>query len=182
VLFSLRDYPQNPSDIGTLYAQGYSVSNFLVASSNRPTFLAFVAHGMQYGWDSAAQTHYHYQTVNQLEQAWLDYLTKSRRQPGVEVARNTGPAPAVAASRVVVRLTAPPVEPLQAGAGPIVRAQAPEPGQSGGWSDPPRQGTATRPGYLPEYNSGRQAGSSDPQWQAPSVRLGKPLFEGQVGK
>ena len=39
-LFALQQYP---SDVMTLYAQGYSVSNFLVSASSRPAFLAFVA-------------------------------------------------------------------------------------------------------------------------------------------
>jgi hypothetical protein len=65
-LFTLRDYPR---EVGSLYAEGFSVSNFLVNSSDRPTFLKFVAHGMQYGWDGAAQTYYRYQSVEQLEEA-----------------------------------------------------------------------------------------------------------------
>src|SRR5437879_3670799 len=37
-LFTLQQYPR---DVGSLYAEGYSVANFLVASSNRRTFLEF---------------------------------------------------------------------------------------------------------------------------------------------
>jgi len=176
-LFALRDYPENPRDIGALYAQGFSVSNFLVASSNRQTFLAFVAHGMQYGWDNAAQTHYKYQSVNQLEQAWLDYLIKTKKQPGADVARTNRTAPGVATSRVIVRLTAPPAEPLQESLMPLVRAQAPEAGQGNSWSDAPRQSGATRQGYLPEYNPGAQGPAAQQQWQAPTVRLGRPQFD-----
>src|SRR5437660_4991036 len=43
-LFVLTQYP---SDVGSLYAEGYSVAEFLVDTSNRKTFLDFVAHGMQ---------------------------------------------------------------------------------------------------------------------------------------
>jgi hypothetical protein len=52
-LFALRDYP---GDVMALYAEGYSVANFLVAQSNRGTFLNFVAQGMSAeGWDRAAR-------------------------------------------------------------------------------------------------------------------------------
>src|SRR5260370_42563263 len=39
-LFQLREYPR---DVMVLYAEGYSVANFLVAKNGRPAFLAFVA-------------------------------------------------------------------------------------------------------------------------------------------
>src|SRR5438105_11941048 len=42
-LFQLTDYPE---DVMCLYAEGFSVSNFLVEKSNRPAFLAFVNSGM----------------------------------------------------------------------------------------------------------------------------------------
>lgn len=178
-LFSLREYPR---DVGALYAEGFSVANFLVASSDRKTFLDFVAHGMQYGWDSAAQTVYRYQNVNQLERAWLDYLIRTKRQPANLVARNPSPAPGDPAKRVVVRLTAPPAQPFEDAAPTVVRGQAPET-DSSGWSDAPRR---QRPGYLPEMaasrptpNSGRwnQPGDREPSSLAPGIRLGQPQFE-----
>src|SRR5262245_5979940 len=41
-LFALREYPR---DVMVLYAEGFSVTSFLVARSNRPAFLAFIAQG-----------------------------------------------------------------------------------------------------------------------------------------
>jgi hypothetical protein len=184
-LFNLRDYPR---EVGNLYAEGYSVVNFLVASSSRKVFLDFVAHGMQYGWDSAAQVHYRYQTVNELESAWIKYLRETRRQPAALVARNTSSTPAEPVSRVIVRLTAPPVEPMREPPVPIIRGQAPDVEQ-------PRQPTRSRPGYLPGYmtpsssvpaNAGaspisvpqdrwQPGGPTDPA-QPPNVRLGYPQF------
>jgi hypothetical protein len=91
-LFSLRDYPRDPREIPTLYAEGYSVVNFLVATSNRQVFLRFVAHGMQYGWESAAQTHFHCQNVNKLEEAWIAYLRNPKEPAQMLLAQNTSPA------------------------------------------------------------------------------------------
>src|SRR5437868_702743 len=149
-LFTLTQYP---SDVGSLYAEGYSVADFLVDSSSRKTFLEFVGYGMQKNdWDYAAQTCYRFANVNQLEHAWIDSLRKPKRQqqPSL-IAKNNIITPADTANRIVVRLTAPPVQPLQDDRAPIFRAQAPEAEQGGAWSDIPRQ-QAARPGYLPEYN------------------------------
>ena len=57
-----------------LYAQGYSMSDYLVRRSDRRTFLNFVGHGMQYGWDRPCASFYGHRTVEELEEAWLQHL------------------------------------------------------------------------------------------------------------
>src|SRR5262245_53669462 len=47
-LFSVRDYPP---DVMALYAQGHSVTRFLVEKKGRATFLAFLRQGMDGGWE-----------------------------------------------------------------------------------------------------------------------------------
>src|SRR5262249_20865004 len=121
-LFALTNYP---SDVMTLYAEGFSVSQFLVGSSSRPAFLAFVAHGMRQGWDSAVQAHYSFRSVEELEQAWLQHLRNTRRPQPTTLARNATPAPVDAAKRPIVRLTAPPVQPLPDEPAPVYRGQMP---------------------------------------------------------
>jgi hypothetical protein len=182
-LFTLREYQEAP--VEALYAEGYSVSNFLVASSNRRAFLAFVAQGMQGDWDGAVQAHYHYQTVEQLEEAWLAYLRSTKRQPPTILAQNSVPH-AEPANRVIVRLTAPPVQPLQDMPLPIIRAQSPDPEAGESWALPTGR-AASRPGYLPNYDPNPNAPSPpaaapnpiavphDP-WQPPGARLGTPQF------
>jgi hypothetical protein len=179
-LFNLRDYPP-AQEVGALYAEGYSVVNFLVASSNRQVFLAFVAHGMQYGWDSAVQTHYHYQSVGQLEAAWINYLRTNRPTAPTLLAHNTTPGSAEPTSRVIVRLTAPPVQPLDETPTPIVRGQMPENDSNAIRAASAPRPPANRPGYLPDYNPGpyapppADAGGQD-GWRPPTVRLGQPQF------
>src|SRR5262249_9193191 len=121
-LFALTEYP---SDVMALYAQGFSVANFLVSTSSRQAFLAFVAQGMsRQGSDRAVQTHYPYPSVEELEQAWLNHLRNTRRPP-VLLANNTTPPGAEGTSRVVVRQTVPPSQPVLAPPTPIVRGQNP---------------------------------------------------------
>jgi hypothetical protein len=77
-LFGLKDYP---GEVMCLYAQGYSVTRFLVRKKGRRKFLAFVFHGMKKDWDRAARKFYGYKNVEKLECAWRKYLKKTRVQP-----------------------------------------------------------------------------------------------------
>lgn len=181
-LFTLKDYPRDPRDVGALYAQGYSVSNFLVGLSNRQTFLSFVAHGMQsnFGWDNAARTYYHFQSISELEQAWLADLRNTRKQPAsatpVMLAKNDGGSRTDSA-KPVVRLTAPPAQPLADEAQAIFRTQAPE--NDGGWSNTPRNGAGRGPrqGYLPDAQPAAQPlAIGKDNWQAPAAHLGAPEY------
>ena len=67
-LFSLTEYPR---DVMVLYAEGYSVTRFLVEAKGHRTFLAFVKDGKSKGWDEAARAHYGHASVEKLEEAWL---------------------------------------------------------------------------------------------------------------
>lgn len=171
-LFGFKEYP---SDVMALYSQGYSVASYLVGLSNRSAFLAFVAHGMQHGWDSAAQTHYQHRSVEELEQAWLTHLRNTKRQPA-QLAANTTPAGAELANRVIVRLTAPPAQPQLDAPVPVYRGQSGAPGQEiERFGDRPRPTANARPNYLPEPTP---PPASRDGWQPspPTVRLGPPQF------
>ena len=123
-LFALREYP---NDVMVLYAEGYSVSNFLVAASNRQVFLNFVAQGMRGDWDAAVRSNYGYNSVEELEKAWVESLYKARReQPADVAARPAAPAAGRTAEQVVMRQTAPPAAPLLEAPRPVVRGQAPD--------------------------------------------------------
>jgi hypothetical protein len=70
-LLGMRQYP---TDVPSLYAQGHSISRFLVAAKSRKIFLAFVRDGLTRGWDEAAHERYGYDNVEQLERAWLAWV------------------------------------------------------------------------------------------------------------
>ncbi len=67
-LFELREYPR---DVMVVYAEGHSVTAFLVAQKGHRAFLAFVGDGMDGAWDAAVRKHYGYADVEALEEAWL---------------------------------------------------------------------------------------------------------------
>jgi hypothetical protein len=172
-LFSLKNYPP---DVMVLYAEGYSVTNFLVSQSSRQVFLAFVAQGMQNdnnNWDAALRAHYRYQNVEELERAWVQYIRSNRQQP-TQLASNRGRGETSATSRVVVRQTAPPAQPMLEEPQPIYRGQAPSEGDE---YDPR---SAARPDYRQPMSGGApnrpQPGYRFPP-PPPTVRLGAPEFE-----
>jgi hypothetical protein len=184
-LFAMMKYPP---DVMVLYAEGYSVSDFLVSKSSRPAFLAFIAQGMRGDWDGAVRSHYRYNNVEELEHAWVQSLREKRQQATTqEVARNPRPADANSAGRVVTRQTVPPAQPILQEPMPIVRAAAPDP------TPAPRPTTPVsampaRPGYLPEYQRQPMPGqpiSGQPMPIAPpppgQVLLGAPQFEAPPG-
>lgn len=108
-LFRMKNYPRN---VMTLYAQGYSVSKYLVEKSDRPTFLNFIAAGMQRNnnnWDAAVQEFYGFKNVDDLERNWIDHLKQVARGE----APSGGPrsAPRGADDRVVVFDSSPPARP-----------------------------------------------------------------------
>jgi len=176
-LFTLTQYPR---DVMVLYAEGYSVTNYLVSISNRPSFLQFIAQGMRGDWDGAVRAHYRFNSVEELEGAWLANLRATKNQPaGVLASRDAvgGVGPAV-----VARQTLPPAQPLLEAPRPIYRGLSPGAESEGSYNAP----AAARPGYLPDYPS--PAGSyaptgtyapaaAPPTSTAPRVQLGVPQFD-----
>ncbi len=133
-LLSLKEYPRG--EVHCLYAQGYSVTDYLVKRGNRQTFLQFIAYAMHHGWDRAVQAYYGHRNIEELEGAWLTYLRDMRRQPNDIIARDqprTAGEPRKAGDRpangTVVRLTSPPAPPLDPD--PVVRGARPGPEQTG---------------------------------------------------
>jgi hypothetical protein len=146
-LFTVREYQEVPNHVLVLYAQGFSVSNYLVELGGRPAFLNFVRMGLSGEWDKAVQTYYHVNSVEALEQQWLQHLRDTKNGAPAQLARNTQPGRPTAdpASRLLVRQTAPPAQPQLDPAGPVAR------GQSG--DDDPRHAAVLtgRPTHLPDW-------------------------------
>lgn len=74
-LLGLKEYPR---DVMALFAEGYSLTRFLVERKDHKTFLAFVKTGDSKGWDEAVKTHYGLRDVTELEDVWLAHLKRKR--------------------------------------------------------------------------------------------------------
>jgi hypothetical protein len=168
-LFTLREYPR---DVMVLYAEGYSVTNFLVGRSSRPAFLAFLAHGMRGDWDGAVRTHYGFRTVEELERAWVEELGRPSRPPATLASaydRPGGGPAGTPAGRVVVRQTIPPAQPLLGPPQPIYRGAAPAEREE----TYPAPAMTSRPAARPAPPPSPSALPVPP----PPVRLGAPQYE-----
>jgi len=82
-LFALKDYPP---DVMAFYAEGASVSRFLVEAGGRKEFLAFVDDGMAGDWDKAVKDHYGWKNVDELEGKWLAWQRGARPADKAEAA------------------------------------------------------------------------------------------------
>jgi hypothetical protein len=165
-LLPLKDYPNDMENVMSLYAEGFSVTDFLVSQSSRPEFLKFVSDGMRFGWDESAKTHYQFDNVNALEEAWLAQLRKTKKQRDAALAGKTEPVEVEPTGRVVERRTSPPVQPLSDEPRPTFRGQNPAE------VDPPDdryRNRGSRPGYLPDPTP-----SSSRRTDPSGVRLGAP--------
>jgi hypothetical protein len=85
-MFSLKEYP---ADIMPLYAQGYSVSSFLIAQGGPRRFVQFLEDGMRTeDWVTATEKHYGYPKIGKLQNAWNQWVADG----GGPVAKHTAVA------------------------------------------------------------------------------------------
>jgi RNA polymerase sigma factor (sigma-70 family) len=77
----LLPMPDYPPDAMALFAQGYSLTDFLLHKGGRSKFLEFVKEGDRDSWARSAKTHYGYATLDELERSWLVYARKTPRTP-----------------------------------------------------------------------------------------------------
>jgi hypothetical protein len=177
-LFALTEYPD---DVMSLYAEGYSVSNFLVnqgGEKGRQTFLGFVASGMKTrDWDGSVRTYYGYQNVNELERAWADNLMRPRTPPA-QLTKNSEPAEVGTTQRVVSRQTAPPPLVTLDAPRPTYRGQMPSGEEAERGTPRSSVGQVSRPSY-PQDSPGRPPVAPVPAALAPleppPVVLGAPI-------
>lgn len=73
-LFLLTEYP---SDVLPMYAQGYSVCQFLIAQNGPRSFVAFLGDYMENpSWTQNVRNHYGYESLAELQQAWLAWVSQ----------------------------------------------------------------------------------------------------------
>ncbi|MFH1919562.1 MAG: hypothetical protein ABIP48_06750 [Planctomycetota bacterium] len=71
-MFTMEQYPR---DIMPLYAQGYTLCEFLMQQGGRRKFLDFLADGLEANqWSAATKGHYGFADVGTLQNAWLAWV------------------------------------------------------------------------------------------------------------
>jgi hypothetical protein len=75
-MFAMKEYPQ---DVMPLYAQGHSLSSWLIESRGRDAFLSFLEDGMQdENWQRAVHEHYGFSDLVTMQHAWNDWVKQGR--------------------------------------------------------------------------------------------------------
>ena len=116
-LFVLTEYPR---DVMALYAQGFSVANYLVGLNGRQHFLNFVAEGQMRDWDSAAQRFYGCRSVDEMQDRWIEWIRAGRGTGYDPPALLASKTPAIKqASQIAARAPQ-----------PVIRAQMPDEGDA----------------------------------------------------
>lgn len=75
-MFAMREYPE---DVLPLYAQGHSLSVYLIGQRGKREFMSFLADGLQdNNWRRAVNAHYGYEHLLALQNSWLDWVKAGR--------------------------------------------------------------------------------------------------------
>jgi len=73
-MFAMTEYPQ---DVMPLYAQGYSLAEFLIYHGGRKRFVAFLADGMRDGqWPAAVERNYNIKDLTALQNTWVAWVSQ----------------------------------------------------------------------------------------------------------
>lgn len=73
-LLGMKEYPQDQRRILTLYAQGYSLADYLIQKQGRRTFLKFLNDADRTDWDSAIRKNYKLNNTASLETNWNNWV------------------------------------------------------------------------------------------------------------
>ena len=81
-MFAMTEYPQ---DVMPLYAQGYSLGEFLIYRGGRKKFVAFLADGMRDGqWSAAVSRNYNIRDLSTLQDQWVAWVAHGFPAPPAE--------------------------------------------------------------------------------------------------
>lgn len=86
-MFAMKEYPH---DVLPLYAQGFSVTRYLIQQGGKPHFVNFVAEGLRTNnWPAATQKFYGYRDLSDLQVKWNAWVAQGSpalapRGPAVE--------------------------------------------------------------------------------------------------
>lgn len=109
-LLTIREYPEDMQDVLTLYAEGYSLAEFLVGSkgeSGRAVYLRFLQDAHQQGWEKAISRNYGYRGVEELEKHWTNWILAGSPSLRLNEGESLAGTPATEDNDLVVRSQSP---------------------------------------------------------------------------
>lgn len=113
-MFAMTEYP---ADVMPLYAQSYSLAEFLIFQSGRRNYIEFLDDGMRDGqWSAAIHRHYGITDMSALQNTWVNWVAQGFPEP----------KPAAAALVAAIATLPAPTAPAPGPASATLRAR-PEP-------------------------------------------------------
>ena len=110
-LFAIKEYPQDMQQVLSLYAEGYSLADFLVQQGGKRRFLRFLGDAHEIGWEQALTTHYQFASIESLESDWRGWViagSPALQQPaGTILASNSASDNGTKSAELVVRSQSP---------------------------------------------------------------------------
>ncbi|MCA9096166.1 MAG: hypothetical protein KDA68_21950 [Planctomycetaceae bacterium] len=80
-LLEMKEYPTDMQKVLNLYAEGYTLCEWLVFNWGQKNYLACVNAAHQEGWDQAIAAHYPFKSVEELEQGWIAWVYEGMPAP-----------------------------------------------------------------------------------------------------
>lgn len=74
MLFNIAEYPRDMKQVMALYAEGYSLTEYLIQLGGRRKFLRFLDDAHNRSWDAAVKSFYESASVEKLEQDWSRWV------------------------------------------------------------------------------------------------------------
>ena len=95
-LLEITEYPEDMQQVLTLYAEGYSLADFLVqqrGEQGRAVYLKFLNDAHEHNWAYAFKKHYGYESVGAVEKHWNGWVLAGspplQREDGTMLADNS---------------------------------------------------------------------------------------------
>lgn len=125
-LMLLTEYP---NDVMALYAQGFSVANYLASIKGKPYFLDFVYDGQSVGWNAALASYYGIYSADDLERRWIQWLRQGRGTGADHIlyAAQTTPGSSTTSARAMMPRGEMPTDPWTQKPVAVSRPTAPAP-------------------------------------------------------
>jgi len=77
-LLSMKDYPEDPRRMLTLYAQGFTLVDFLVQQKGQKVYLQLLTAAEETGWEDAIRAHFDHEGIAALERNWRGWVLAGR--------------------------------------------------------------------------------------------------------
>jgi hypothetical protein len=74
ILLNITQYPRDANQVMALYAEGFSLTEYLIQQRGHRQFLLFLNDAHHRGWDAAVKAYYKLPSIEALERGWMNWV------------------------------------------------------------------------------------------------------------